>query len=200
MTTLKTTKRNPEVKAKKLRRDGFATGVLYGREMDENIPLQFSAVDASRFIKSHKEGSQVILDFGDTKTSAIVKNIDYDAMKRQVMALDFQALVAGEAISTTVPVKLENEGAVQGFVDQELTEIHYKADPAHLLEPIEIDLTKFHTGDALYVKDLCLEEKGAQLITPADSLIFHIADHAKNMEIAEDETADEEAAEAYVVK
>ena len=196
MTTLKTTKRNPEVKAKKLRRDGFATGVLYGREMDENIPLQFSAVDASRFIKSHKEGSQVILDFGDTKTSAIVKNIDYDAMKRQVMALDFQALVAGEAISTTVPVKLENEGAVQGFVDQELTEIHYKADPAHLLEPIEIDLTKFHTGDALYVKDLGLEEKGAQLITPADSLIFHIADHAKNMEIAEDETADEEDAEA----
>lgn len=196
MTTLKTTKRNPEVKAKKLRRDGFATGVLYGREMDENIPLQFSAVDASRFIKSHKEGSQVILDFGDTKTSAIVKNIDYDAMKHQVMALDFQALVAGEAISTTVPVKLENEGAVQGFVDQELTEIHYKADPAHLLEPIEIDLTKFHTGDALYVKDLGLEEKGAQLITPADSLIFHIADHAKNMEIAEDETADEEAAEA----
>lgn len=195
MTTLKTTKRNPEVKAKKLRRDGFATGVLYGREMDENIPLQFSAVDASRFIKSHKEGSQVILDFGDTKTSAIVKNIDYDAMKRQVMALDFQALVAGEAISTTVPVKLENEGAVQGFVDQELTEIHYKADPAHLLEPIEIDLTKFHTGDALYVKDLGLEKKGAQLITPADSLIFHIADHAKNMEIAEDETADEEAAE-----
>ena len=191
MTTLKTTKRNPEVKAKKLRRDGFATGVLYGREMDENIPLQFSAVDASRFIKSHKEGSQVILDFGDTKTSAIVKNIDYDAMKRQVMALDFQALVAGEAISTTVPVKLENEGAVQGFVDQELTEIHYKADPAHLLEPIEIDLTKFHTGDALYVKDLGLEEKGAQLITPADSLIFHIADHAKKMEIAEDETADE---------
>ena len=196
MTTLKTTKRNPEVKAKKLRRDGFATGVLYGREMDENIPLQFSAVDASRFIKSHKEGSQVILDFGDTKTSAIVKNIDYDAMKRQVMALDFQALVAGEAISTTVPVKLENEGAVQGFVDQELTEIHYKADPAHLLEPIEIDLTKFHTGDALYVKDLGLEEKGVQLITPADSLIFHIADHAKNMEIAEDETADEEATEA----
>ena len=196
MTTLKTTKRNPEVKAKKLRRDGFATGVLYGREMDENIPLQFSAVDASRFIKSHKEGSQVILDFGDTKTSAIVKNIDYDAMKRQVMALDFQALVAGEAISTTVPVKLENEGAVQGFVDQELTEIHYKADPAHLLEPIEIDLTKFHTGDALYVKDLGLEEKGAQLITPADSLVFHIADHAKNMEIAEDEAADEEAAEA----
>ena len=75
MTTLKTTKRNPEVKAKKLRRDGFATGVLYGREMDENIPLQFSAVDASRFIKSHKEGSQVILDFG-TQTGSLALMIE----------------------------------------------------------------------------------------------------------------------------
>ncbi len=73
-------------------------------------------------------------------------------MKRQVMALDFQALVAGEAISTTVPVKTGKWKALfRDLLTQELTEIHYKADPAHLLEPIEIDLTKFHTGDARYV-------------------------------------------------
>ena len=33
MLTLKAEKRNPEEKAKKLRRDGFITGVLYGKEM-----------------------------------------------------------------------------------------------------------------------------------------------------------------------
>ena len=67
-------------------------------------------------------------------------------MKRQVMALDFQALVAGEAISTTVPVKLENEGAVQGFVDQELTEIHYKKQTLHIcLSLAEIDLLEDST-------------------------------------------------------
>ncbi|MFQ9396576.1 MAG: hypothetical protein ACLR2E_24330 [Lachnospiraceae bacterium] len=32
MITLKVGKRNPEVKAKKLRRDGFVCGVLYGKE------------------------------------------------------------------------------------------------------------------------------------------------------------------------
>ena len=196
MMTLKAEKRDPQVKAKKLRREGFVTGVLYGKEMKENIALKFEEKEALRFMKDAKEGAQAALDIEGETVNAMVKNIDYDPMLKKVLALDFQALVAGEAISTTVPVKLENEGAVQGFVDQELTEIHYKADPAHLLEPIEIDLTKFHTGDALYVKDLGLEEKGAQLITPADSLIFHIADHAKNMEIAEDETAYEEAAEA----
>ena len=35
MLTLKAEKRNPDEKAKKLRRDGFITGVLYGKEMKE---------------------------------------------------------------------------------------------------------------------------------------------------------------------
>ena len=36
MITLKVEKRNPEVKAKKLRRDGFVCGVLYGKEMKDS--------------------------------------------------------------------------------------------------------------------------------------------------------------------
>ena len=56
------------------------------------------------------------------------------------MALDFQALVAGEVVSATVPIVYLNEDKVQGIFEAELSEVHYKADPAHLLEPIEIDL------------------------------------------------------------
>lgn len=41
MTTLKAEKRDPQVKAKKLRREGFVTGVLYGKEMKENVALKF---------------------------------------------------------------------------------------------------------------------------------------------------------------
>ena len=46
ITTLKAQKRDTAVKAKKLRRDGFTTGVLYGREMEESMPLQFDTKDA----------------------------------------------------------------------------------------------------------------------------------------------------------
>ena len=42
MLTLKAEKRNPDEKAKKLRRDGFITGVLYGKEMKENVSLKFT--------------------------------------------------------------------------------------------------------------------------------------------------------------
>ena len=59
MITLKVEKRNPEVKAKKLRRDGFVCGVLYGKEMKESTPIQLMEPEALRFIKANKEGMSV---------------------------------------------------------------------------------------------------------------------------------------------
>ena len=50
MLTLKAEKRNPDEKAKKLRRDGFITGVLYGKEMKENVSLKFIEKEAPRLI------------------------------------------------------------------------------------------------------------------------------------------------------
>ena len=162
MTMLKAEKRDPQVKAKKLRREGFVTGVLYGKEMKENIALKFEEKEALRFMKDAKEGAQAALDIEGETVNAMVKNIDYDPMSKKVLALDFQALVAGEVVSATVPVHFLNEEIVQGVFEPELSEIHYKADPAHLLDPIEIDLAKLPAGTKnMYVKDLKLKKKAS---------------------------------------
>ena len=190
MMTLAAEKRDPEVKAKKLRREGYSTGVLYGREMKENVSLKYTEKDALNFIKKAKEGAQTMLDISGEKVDALVKNIDYDPLSKKILALDFQALVAGEVVAATVPVTFINEEVVQGVFEPEITEIHYKADPAHLLDPIEIDLAKLPQGTrTLYVKDLKLEEKGVTVTTTADSQLFHNGEYAKAEE--EDEEAEE---------
>ena len=194
MITLKDEKRNPEVKAKKLRRDGFVCGVLYGKEMKESTPIQLMEPEALRFIKANKEGTQVMLDLDGKQVDALVKNIDYDPMKKQIMALDFQALVAGETVATSVQVILENEDAAQGIVEQTLNEVHYKADPANMLDTIVIDF-KTLSPDVreFHVKDLVIPEgKTVHITTPEDTLIFHIAEYANNGEdeVAEDSDAD----------
>ena len=190
MMTLAAEKRDPEVKAKKLRREGYTTGVLYGREMKENVALKYAEKDALSFIKKAKEGAQTMLDISGEKVDALVKNIDYDPLSKKILALDFQALVAGEVVAATVPVTFVNEEVVQGVFEPEITEIHYKADPAHLLDPIEIDLAKLPQGTkTLYVKDLKLEEKGVTVTTTADSQLFHIGEYTKAEE--EDEEAEE---------
>ena len=194
MITLKVEKRNPEVKAKKLRRDGFVCGVLYGKEMKESTPIQLTEPEALRFIKANKEGTQVMLDLDGKQVDALVKNIDYDPMKKQIMALDFQALVAGETVATSVQVILENEDAAQGIVEQTLNEVHYKADPANMLDTIVIDF-KTLSPDVreFHVKDLVIPEgQTVHITTPEDTLIFHIAEYANNGEdeVAEDSDAD----------
>ena len=194
MITLKVEKRNPEVKAKKLRRDGFVCGVLYGKEMKESTPIQLTEPEALRFIKANKEGTQVMLDIVGKQVVSHVKNIDYDPMKKQIMALDFQALVAGETVATSVQVILENEDAAQGIVEQTLNEVHYKADPANMLDTIVIDF-KTLSPDVreFHVKDLVIPEgKTVHITTPEDTLIFHIAEYANNGEdeVAEDSDAD----------
>ena len=76
-------------------------------------------------------------------------------MQRQIMSLDFQALVKGEKISTSVPVKFENAEIVQGIVEQELSEIHYKAEPDQLLDTIVIDLRRFLQRYGICTSRIC---------------------------------------------
>ena len=196
MITLKAEKRNPNVKAKKLRREGYVTGILSGKEMKEPVALQFDGAEAAKFIKANKEGTQIYLDIDGEKVDALVKNIDYNPIEKQLMALDFQALVAGEKVSTTVAVKLEHADMVQGIVEQELEEIHYKADPANLLDTIVIDFNGYPADVRdIHVKDLPLPEgKQVHFITPEDAVVVHIGEYAAAPEEDEDaEGAEDEA-------
>ena len=188
MITLKAEKRSPLMKAKRLRREGFATGVLFGSHLKKPISLQYAQQDALQLIKEHGEGTQVTLELKDQKIACVIKNVDYDSMKKQIMALDFQTLVAGESISITAQIRFVNEACVRGFVSQELSEIHYKAAPANLLDEIVIDFETLSPEiKNFYVRDLKLEQKkGVELITPEDMQIFHIGESAGTDDEAEE--------------
>ena len=185
MITLKAEKRNPNVKAKKLRREGYVTGILSGKEMKEPVALQFNGAEAAKFIKANKEGTQIYLDIEGEKVDALVKNIDYNPIEKQLMALDFQALVAGEKVSTTVAIKLEHTDMVQGIVEQEIEEVHYKADPANLLDTIVIDFDGYPADVRdIHVKDLPIPEgKQVHFITPEDAVVVQSGIGKVNMAI-----------------
>ena len=165
--------------------------VLSGKEMKEPVALQFNGAEAAQFIKANKEGTQIYLDIEGEKVDALVKNIDYNPIEKQLMALDFQALVAGEKVSTTVAIKLEHTDMVQGIVEQEIEEVHYKADPANLLDTIVIDFDGYPAD----VRDILPIPEGKQVhfITPEDAVVVHIGEYAAAPE--EDEEAEDAEAE-----
>ena len=52
MNTLKAEKRSMDVKAKKLRREGYVTGNLFGREIEGSLPIQMTKKAVDQLLKT----------------------------------------------------------------------------------------------------------------------------------------------------
>ena len=89
MNTLKAEKRNMQTKAKKLRREGYVTGNVFGREIEGSIPVQMTQKEAEKFLKANGKGSQIMLDLDGEQMDVLVKEVDYDSMGSKVLEIDF---------------------------------------------------------------------------------------------------------------
>ena len=192
MTTLKVQRRNMETKAKKLRREGYVTGNLFGKEFEGSIPLQIEKGEADRIQRECMKGSQLYLELEGTTYDVLIKELDFNALDHQILEMDFQALVIGEKVHSVAEVILQNkEKVTEGVLEQLLEEIAYKATPEELVEKVEIDCATLRLGDTLKVADLDIAKNDKiDLQTDLDAPIVSIL--ASNNEVPEDE---EESAE-----
>ena len=78
MDTLKAEKRSLDVKAKRLRREGYVVGNVFGREMKESIPVKMVKRDVEKLLKTDHKGSQIMLDVDGTAYDVLIKNVDYN--------------------------------------------------------------------------------------------------------------------------
>ena len=196
MNTLKAEKRTMDVKAKKLRREGYVTGIVFGREMKESVPVKMQKADVERLVKTNKKGSQIMLDVDGEKRNVLIKEIDYNPLKNQVDEIDFQALVSGEKVHSVAEIRLLNHDKVPaGVLQQLMEEIPYKAVPAALVEKIELDVGNLHVGDSIKVRDLAIaSDKDVDLMADLDAVVVTVSP-VKNAEASEAEDAAEGTAE-----
>ena len=191
MTTLKVQKRDMGTKAKRLRREGYVTGNLFGKDMEGSIPLQIEKKEAERIQRECLKGSRLILDLDGKKYNVLLKELDYDTMKRQILELDFQALVSGEKIHSVAEIIFHNkEMVVDGVLEELLTEIEYKAVPEALVERVDIDCSKLKVGDSLTVGNLEIaKDKDIEIMTHLDTPVVNVV--ASHNAVADEEEAED---------
>ena len=196
MNTLKAEKRDMSIKAKKLRREGFVTGNLFGRELEDSIPLKFDKAEIEKLLKVESKGGQVMLEVAGETYDALIKEVDYNPLKGYVDEIDFQALVSNEKVHSVAEIVLHNtENVVEGVLEQILKEVSYKAYPSALVDKIDVDCGNLHLGDCIRVKDLEIaKNKDISIMTNPESIIVNVIAVHNN---AGDDTADdtEETAE-----
>lgn len=190
MNTLKAEKRSMDVKAKRLRREGFVTGNVFGHEIKGSIPVKISKNEAERLLKTNGKGSQVLLNVDGTEMDVLIKEIDYNSLKGQVDEIDFQALVSGEKVHSVAEIHLLNhEKVTTGVLQQVLKEVSYRALPSALVEKIELDVGGMRVGDTIRVRDLAIaSDKDVQLQTDLDTVVVEV--YASKNTVADEDAED----------
>lgn len=189
MDTLKAELRDKKVKA--LRREGYVTGNLFGREIDGSILVKMTKKDVSDILRRNEKGSRINLDVAGTKYDVLIKEIDYGPFAKEINDIEFQALVSNEEVHSTAEIVIQNKEAVtEGVLEELLEEISYKALPAYLVDKIVIDAGKLRLGDVIRVKDLDIARNpNIDVLTSPDKVIVSVV-ASKNAGVDEDADAD----------
>lgn len=192
MNTLTAEKRSTDIKAKKLRREGFVTGNLFGKGLTQSIPIKIEKSAADRLLKTSNKGSRIMLNIDGQSYDALIKEIEYNPLKAQIEEMDFQALVTGEKVQSVAEVALINHDKVTtGVLEQLLNEISFRAIPTALIDKVEIDVGDMHAGDSIKMKDLEIaQNKNIDLLTDPDAIVVMVS-ALRNAE-PEEETEDSE--------
>ena len=194
MNTLKAEKRTMDTKAKRLRREGYVTGNVFGREMEGSLPVKIEKSAVEKLLKTNNKGSQIMLDVDGQSYDVLIKEIQFNPLKGQVDEIDFQALVSNEKVHSVAEVILVNaEKVASGVVQEGLSEIAYKALPAALVDKVKVDVGNMKVGDTIRVKDLEIaKDKEIDLSTDPEAVVATVtAVHNVVPETETEETAEE---------
>jgi large subunit ribosomal protein L25 len=184
--------------ARRMRKSGLIPGVLYGHGKDAVL----IAVEPHtlREALSTSAGTHAVLDvtFEGQKRGhkAIVKQLDLDRVKSNVVHVDLQEIRLDETIETSVAIHFEGESKgvkAGGMLEESVREVTVKGVVTAIPEHLVMDITELDMNETLKVADLQVPE-GIEVLADADDVLCSVLPPRK-VEVEEGAEA-EEAAEA----
>lgn len=177
MYTLNVKKRDLQIKAKKIRKNGMIPCSISDGQKKESILIQLADGEAKKLLKNKGRGGRVSLNCSDGETyNVIIKDFVSSHLDDSIENITFQLLNENEYVNSFVRVILTNREKIQAMVYQSVTEIPYKALPQDLVEKIIIDLTELQRESKLMLKDLSIwSNKNLKFSMKEETLIVNIS-------------------------
>jgi large subunit ribosomal protein L25 len=164
--------------ARTLRSQGQVPAVIYGHGRDPQ-PLALNARDLDKML-SHIQAESTVIEVtvGGQTAKTLIREIQRHPIKRQILHVDFQALVAGEKVTVRIPIVLigvpEGVRLGGGVMDQTLRELEIEVDPSNIPDHVELDVTNMVIGDSKHVSDLSLPP-GVEVLDDPETSVAVVA-------------------------
>lgn len=188
-----------------LRLGGKIPAILYGNK-EPTVPLIVNEKEFLKEIIQGERGENVIislhLDDSENKPkNAIIKEIQIDPVKRNIIHVDFCQVSMTQEIEVNVPIALIGTPVgveSGGVVDHIAREMKVKCLPTQIPEKVELDISSLKIGDTLKIKDLKIPVK-VEVLEQPEAIVVSIIAPTVLEEKPPEEVVGEEAAEPEVI-
>ena len=169
-------------KVKDLREKGFIAGVVYSKEKKSQA-VKISSRQLLQLMHQHRLET-VVLNLkikGDNKHKAqpcLIKEIQYDPVKGNIIHVDFNEISLTKAIKVNVPVVSKGEpvGVKQegGSLERILWEVEIECLPTDIPKEIAVDVSQLKIGDDIHIKDITFPSN-IKVLTDIEAIVFSVA-------------------------
>ncbi|MBP86514.1 MAG: 50S ribosomal protein L25 [Planctomycetaceae bacterium] len=162
--------------SRRLRNTSQIPAVLYGHGQ-ESVSL---SIPESEILAVIRHGAKLVDVTGAVKDSALIQQVQWDALGSDVLHLDLLRVSKDEAVTITVAVHLRGEapGTKEGGVlDHARHEIELECRADSIPEPLEITVNELHVGQSITVGQLELPD-GVTLLTDPDLVLVQCVEAA----------------------
>jgi len=164
--------------ARSLRRDGKLPAVIYGHAR-EPLSLAVPEREFERLLEKFAAENTVIeLSIDGAMSRTLIREIQRHPVKRNVLHVDFQELVAGERMVVRIPIVLTGtaEGVRNsgGILSQIMQELECRVDPLNMPGHIDVDVTDVSIGHSIHVSEMTIPE-GVEVLDLPDATVCIVA-------------------------
>lgn len=152
-------------KTRRLRQQGKVPAVLYGHG-EQNVHLAMPAAEISAAIR---HGSRLVDLKGAVNESALIKEVQWDALGSEVLHVDLTRVKAGETVTVTVAVELRGEAPgtkTGGVISHSLHSLEITCPATDIPEKLEVSVNELELGGSLTVADVTLPGGASTAVDP----------------------------------
>ena len=163
--------------ARRLRREGYVPGVVYGGTNGDCTPFKVGTRD----LRAALLGGSAVLDLsvaGATELPVIVKDQQHHPVRDEIVHIDLLEVRLDEKIQSTVAVELEGveeaPGAKEGGVLEHVTrELNIEALPTDIPERIVVDVSGMEAAATMHLSEIA-EPAGVTFLDDPEETIIAI--------------------------
>jgi large subunit ribosomal protein L25 len=161
-------------RAERLRSRGLIPAVVYGKGM-ESTAAAVKKADLSAFLKANGRNSVFNTEFAQEQdVSMLIKDIQYDAVRKEVVHLDFQKVNSNERVQVEVPVRVVGRETVEkagNVVAHQLNTVTVECLPGDIPAHADADISGLKPGRSFTAGDFIFPPGVTLLSKPGDIVL-----------------------------